>query len=64
LCGDLETAVHDAAEAAQESGAEAPVVLLSPACASFDQYRNFELRGAHFRALVERLPGFRAMAEV
>jgi len=27
-------------------------VLLSPACASFDQYRNFEKRGDHFRELV------------
>lgn len=64
FCGDLEKAVWAANEAAQASGVEAPVVLLSPACASFDQYRNFELRGAHFRTLVEQLPGFRAMAEV
>ena len=63
-CGDLDHAVRAANEAAQQSGADAPVVLLSPACASFDQYRNFELRGAHFRALVEKLPGFRTMAEV
>jgi UDP-N-acetylmuramoylalanine--D-glutamate ligase len=28
-------------------------VLLSPACASYDAYRNFEARGEHFRALVE-----------
>jgi UDP-N-acetylmuramoylalanine--D-glutamate ligase len=31
------------------------VVLLSPACASFDQYPNFEVRGDHFRALVAAL---------
>jgi UDP-N-acetylmuramoylalanine--D-glutamate ligase len=30
-------------------------VLLSPACASFDQYRNFEIRGDHFRKLVKEL---------
>jgi UDP-N-acetylmuramoylalanine--D-glutamate ligase len=30
-------------------------VLLSPACASYDQYRDFEARGEHFRALVEAL---------
>ena len=35
-----------------------PVVLLSPACASFDQYKNFEQRGDHFRMLVMALPGF------
>jgi UDP-N-acetylmuramoylalanine--D-glutamate ligase len=35
------------------------VVLLSPACASFDQYRNFEIRGSAFRDLVTALPGVR-----
>ena len=64
LCGDLDHAVKAAHAAASASGAAHPVVLLSPACASFDQYRNFELRGAHFRALVEQLPGFTPMAEV
>jgi UDP-N-acetylmuramoylalanine--D-glutamate ligase len=34
-----------------------PVVLLSPACASYDQYKNFEQRGDHFRKLVTALPG-------
>ena len=49
--GDLQRAVH-AARAAAASG---EVVLLSPACASFDQYPDFEARGDHFRALVEAL---------
>jgi UDP-N-acetylmuramoylalanine--D-glutamate ligase len=49
--GDLSTAV------AQASGEAEPgdVVLLSPACASFDQFRNFEERGEAFRRLVEAL---------
>lgn len=49
--GDLQTAVRRAAGAA----ATGEVVLLSPACASFDQYQNFEERGEHFCALVEEL---------
>jgi UDP-N-acetylmuramoylalanine--D-glutamate ligase len=48
-CGDLAHAVA-AARAAARPG---DVVLLSPACASYDQYRSFEERGDHFRALVK-----------
>ncbi|MFA5901071.1 MAG: UDP-N-acetylmuramoyl-L-alanine--D-glutamate ligase [Hyphomicrobium sp.] len=56
-CGTLDTATAAAArDAAAMNGGE-PVVLLSPACASFDQFRNFEVRGDHFRALVAALPG-------
>jgi UDP-N-acetylmuramoylalanine--D-glutamate ligase len=53
----LENAVPNAARDAEASGLTEPVVLLSPACASFDQYRNFEIRGARFRDLVTALPG-------
>jgi UDP-N-acetylmuramoylalanine--D-glutamate ligase len=51
LAGDLERAVGRAAEAASSG----EVVLLSPACASFDQFRDFEARGDAFRELVEAL---------
>jgi UDP-N-acetylmuramoylalanine--D-glutamate ligase len=47
-CGDLQRAVA-AARAAARPG---EVVLLSPACASFDQYEDFEARGRHFKSLV------------
>jgi UDP-N-acetylmuramoylalanine--D-glutamate ligase len=47
-CGDLEHALARARQAA----APGDVVLLSPACKSFDQYADFEARGAHFKALV------------
>jgi UDP-N-acetylmuramoylalanine--D-glutamate ligase len=54
----LDVAVPNAARDAAASGfADPVVVLLSPACASFDQFRNFEIRGTHFRDLVTALPG-------
>ncbi|MDJ1158613.1 UDP-N-acetylmuramoyl-L-alanine--D-glutamate ligase [Chelatococcus sp. SYSU_G07232] len=56
-CGTLERAIAAAAEDAARSEAEEPVVLLSPACASFDQFPNFEVRGDRFRDLVLALPG-------
>jgi UDP-N-acetylmuramoylalanine--D-glutamate ligase len=51
--GDLEHAVDAAAGAAREGD----VVLLSPACASFDQYPDFEARGRHFKELVAAREG-------
>ncbi|MEA2414174.1 MAG: UDP-N-acetylmuramoylalanine--D-glutamate ligase [Thermoanaerobaculia bacterium] len=50
--GDMQHAVAHAREHAKSG----EVVLLSPACASFDQYRNFEHRGEHFEELVRGLP--------
>jgi UDP-N-acetylmuramoylalanine--D-glutamate ligase len=47
-CGDLETAVREASAAAGPG----EVVLLSPACASYDQFRDYEERGDRFRSLV------------
>jgi UDP-N-acetylmuramoylalanine--D-glutamate ligase len=56
-CGTLDAAVAAAAKDAAASGAADPVVLLSPACASYDQFRNFEVRGDAFRALIAALSG-------
>ena len=53
----LEEAVPHAARDAEASGIEEPVVLLSPACASFDQFPNFEKRGDRFREVAGALPG-------
>ena len=55
--GTLDKALAAASRDAEASAAAEPVVLLSPACASFDQYRNFEVRGDAFRDLVRALPG-------
>ena len=48
---DMQGAVLEAYKHAQEGD----IVLLSPACASFDMYRNFEIRGKHFKELVNAL---------
>lgn len=54
-CGTLDVAVAQAADNASRSSAGEPVVLLSPACASYDQFRNYEVRGDRFRDLVHAL---------
>ncbi len=64
LCGDLERAVAEAYRDAAASG-QPSVVLFSPACASFDQYPDFEVRGDAFRDMVAGLasaPAERARA--
>ncbi len=53
VAGTLDAAVPAAAAAA--FGGAAPVVLLSPACASFDQFSGFDARGDRFRALVQAM---------
>ncbi|MCC0022328.1 MAG: UDP-N-acetylmuramoyl-L-alanine--D-glutamate ligase [Nitratireductor sp.] len=63
ISGTLDAAVvHAAGNAAQEG--EETVVLLSPACASFDQFPNFEKRGDAFREAVLALEGIKPMKEV
>ncbi len=57
VAGTLDRAVELAAAEAATSDAKEPVVLLSPACASYDQFRNFEIRGAAFRDAVMQLEG-------
>ncbi len=54
-CVTLERAVQQAFADAKSSDAADPVVLLAPACTSWDQYKSFEHRGEHFRALVAEL---------
>ena len=55
MSGTLDVAVVSAARDAAASDAPAPVVLLSPACASYDQFKDFEQRGDAFRAAVGAL---------
>lgn len=54
ICETMQNAVKLANADAKEAAAKA-VILLSPACASFDQYPNFEARGDHFKTLVSEL---------
>ena len=60
FCGTLDVAVAKARECALREGEVGAVVLLSPACASWDQFKSFEHRGEVFRELVEALPGVRS----
>lgn len=55
-CGTIDVALSKAAEDATRSSGSEPVVLLSPACASYDQFRSFEHRGDTFRDLVQARP--------
>ena len=57
ISGTINAAVEHAARDAARDDASEPVVLLSPACASFDQFQNFEKRGEAFRSAVLALQG-------
>ncbi len=61
--GTLDKAVEAAARDAMKDGRKGAVVLLSPACASFDHYPNFEVRGDAFGKAVAALPGIRMTAK-
>ena len=56
-CGDLKSALDAAHQRAQREAHGTAVVLLSPACASWDQWKSYEHRGDAFRAMARALPG-------
>ncbi|HYD07160.1 MAG TPA: UDP-N-acetylmuramoyl-L-alanine--D-glutamate ligase [Reyranella sp.] len=56
-CGNLQSALVAAHARAQAEATEPAVVLLSPACASWDQWKSYEHRGDAFRAMARALPG-------
>jgi len=62
VVGVMSAAVDAATRDAEASALKEPVILLSPACASFDQYPNFEVRGKAFADLVRAVPGVEAIS--
>jgi UDP-N-acetylmuramoylalanine--D-glutamate ligase len=62
-CGTLARAVEQSSADAGRSDAREPVVLLSPACASYDQFDNFAKRGDAFRDLVMTLDGVESVQQ-
>jgi UDP-N-acetylmuramoylalanine--D-glutamate ligase len=60
-CGDLQSALTAAHRRAQHEAKGPSVVLLSPACASWDQWKSYEHRGDAFRAMARALPGAQSL---
>jgi UDP-N-acetylmuramoylalanine--D-glutamate ligase len=60
-CGDLKSALDAAHARAQRESRGPAVVLLSPACASWDQWKSYEHRGDAFRAMARALPGAKSL---
>ena len=57
ISGDLKTAINQAFAMAISDGKKGSVILLSPACSSFDQFKNFEIRGDQFIKQIHMLSG-------
>jgi UDP-N-acetylmuramoylalanine--D-glutamate ligase len=60
-CGDLKSALDAAHQLAQREARGTAVVLLSPACASWDQWKSYEHRGDAFRVMARALPGAQSL---
>ncbi len=58
ISGTLDKAVHHALEDAGSDKYPEPVILMSPACASFDQFSSYAARGERFRQLIQQVDGF------
>jgi UDP-N-acetylmuramoylalanine--D-glutamate ligase len=58
ISGTLDKALYHALEDARRDKNPEPVILMSPACASFDQFSSYAARGEQFRQLVQKIDGF------
>jgi len=58
ISGTLDKALDHALQDARHDKNPEPVILMSPACASFDQFSSYAVRGERFRQLVSQIDGF------